>query len=273
MLSVLAACGFEHGSLTTGDAADSKMPDTPITPTWQIDGTSKKAVPTNAAQWTDLSTAYNLGLAAPQHLWQMQETSGSLGDSAGAVSLAPLNGPSYGNPIAGWTRVAVGTTDSQSTQGFYTSALGALNGTSYLLLIYAEVAATPSAQRSLCGIGANSDHRYVALTTTPTLEAAGVGVTTGNGVIPLGSDVHPVVLVVDSTHQKFVVYTDDEKLSAGWANTTGAAGGLLVVGDAVIGAAPARYLYAASWSGAAAEWDDAKVKATLKALGWTVTGF
>jgi hypothetical protein len=113
----------------------------------------------------------------------------------------------------------------------------------------------------------------VALTTTPTLKAAGAGVTPGNGVTSVPTDVHPIVLAVDATQQRFTVYTDREKLAAGWTATTGAAGGLLIIGDGVTGAASARYLYGAVWSGSAAEWDDAKVKNTLRALGWTVTGF
>jgi len=50
-------------------------------------------------------------------------------------------------------------------------------------------------------------------------------------------------------------------------------GNLLMIGNADIGAAPARYLYGALWTGPEADFADLDVKRLLIALGWTVSGY
>jgi hypothetical protein len=254
------------------------LPDAPvdaIVPTWAVDSTSGKGVPASTSDWDKLIAAYHLPVSAPDHLWLAQEPGGSLADAIGAISLQPLNAPTYANAVAGWTRSAVGTVDSNINQGFATGALGDLDGNSYALLIYVAVTATPAAERSLAGIGASTDHRNIAVTTMPVFKATGVGgVTPASGTVDPSTTVHPLLMVIDATRMTYVVFSDDEKIATvPWTAPTGT-GPLLMIGNAGNGgAAPARYLYAAQWSGTHAELADTSVKALLRGLGWTVTGF
>jgi hypothetical protein len=274
-LAVFSACNFTHGG-SPGDAPPDTIdapPDAPIVPTWSVDSKSGKGVPTDTNQWAKLVVAYGLPTAAPDHLWLMQESSGSLGDVVSGATLAVKNNPTYSNAVTGWSRNAVATPDVTNDEGFQSTTLGNLDGTSYALLLYVAIGAAPGVERSVCGIGAGNDHRYVAITPTPRYKATGLGsVVPTTGLANPSTTVHPVLLKVDETHQSYVVYTDIEKLPVTWV-ATGGLGPLLVIGSASVGSANTQYLYGALWSGAHAELDDAAVKKLLQGLGWTVTGF
>jgi hypothetical protein len=272
VLALVVACSFDHGLVHHDAAPPDIRPDMVITPTWAIDGMSNKGVPAAAFEWTEVMEAIGMTKPAPDHLWLMQESSGSLDDSIGTVQLMPQNGPSYQNAVTGWSRVAVGTFDLSADQGFITSATGNLNGTSYLLLVYVAVIGTPSAERAIMGLGANTDHRYVSVTPAPVFKGTGAGVTPTIGTVNPMASVHPVVLKINPAQFSYVVYTDQEKLTVNWTGT-GGLGNLLMIGNAVIGAAPARYLYGALWKGASANATDADVKGLLQGLGWTVSGY
>jgi hypothetical protein len=277
-LGLAAGCGFSP-SIVTADAppivVDIRMPDTPtLMITWAVDPLSGKGVPESAAKWTELITANHLlAPAAPQHLWEMQETSGSLNDSIGGATLSPYLGPGYDGAVSGWTRHAVTTSDTLANQGFGSSSIGDLDGTSYAMLMYVAIDTSPTSDRELAGIGANGDHRYVSLSPTQTFNAAGSGgLVTVNGTIPTTTAVHPVLMEIAVSHSTYVIYTDEEKLEPTWRSTSGA-GSLLNVGNATIGAAAAHYLYGAVWSGAGSEFTDGDAKKLLQSLGWTVTGY
>lgn len=275
VLALTSACSFDPGSLRLPDSGlepDVTLPIDVITPTWSIDATSGKGVPATGTEWTDVLGAYGIDAGSPTHLWPLQETGGPLADVLGTASLTPQNVPTYANPVPGWSRLAVGTIDTIGNQGFITSAAGNLNGTSHLVLVYAGVISPPMADKSLVGVGAGGDHRYIGVASGSTFRAAGAGVTPATGTVASGTAIHPLVLAVNFAESRFTVYTDAEKLAPAWIAPAGA-GGLFILGNAVIGAASARYLYAAMWTGAAAELDDSEVKALLTGLGWTVTGY
>jgi hypothetical protein len=273
-LGVLASgCGFTHGAGPIDSRADAlDAPPDMVVPTWNVDATSHKGVPSDLPEWMELVNAHQLSTSPPQHLWLMQEASGSLTDSIGSTSLAKLNNPTYRNADIGWTRVAVGTPETGANEGFVTYSLGNLDGTSYALLLYVAVLAAPASESELCALGANADYRYVAITPAPVFKAAGIGVTPALGTIDPKVDVHPLLVKLDETHQAYTVYSDEEKISVAWAGTAGL-GNELVVGNGGAGSALARYFYGALWSGPAAEMSDADAKKLLEALGWTVTGY
>jgi hypothetical protein len=269
-LALFGACSFDHSVAPRDSSPDPDVEPDMLAVTWAVDSMSKKAVPATAAEWSDFAQAFSV--TTPEHAWLMQETTGSLQDSIGTISLDPQNGPSHRNAVSGWSRLAIGTSDTDADQGFFTTATGNLNGGSYLLLLYVAVLAPPTEERSLAGIGAATDHRYVAVTTAPVFKATGSGVSPTTGMVNAMATVHPIVLKIDTGQLAYVVYTDQEKLSVPWRNTVGT-GGLLMIGNAITGAAPARYLYGALWEGAKAQLDDGKVKALLTGLGWTVSGY
>ena len=117
--------------------------------------------------------------------------------------------------------------------------------------------------RTILGIGAAYDHHYVAVTPPRVFVATGRNVTPTPGLVDPTTIVHPVVLRLTPSQTSYVVYTDQEKLTAPWAGT-GGQGALIMVGNAEIGAVRARYLYSALWSGPKAELTDAQVKALAK---------
>jgi hypothetical protein len=268
----MAGCGFEHGARPTDQPIDA-MVDGDLSVKWAVDPTSKKGVPASSYEWADLITTRQLTFGVPSHVWLMQETSGSLTDSIGSLSLNPINAPTYRNPVSGWSRVGVGTVDTTINQGFVSYATGNLDGSSYLILAYVAVTSLPSSERSLFGIGEASDHRYVGVSSTGFARANGLGSASPvTGTHALGTTIHPVVLLIDASAMRYVVYTDEEKLAPTWS-TTSSRGPLLVVGNGAPGAGSVRYLYAAEWTGGTAQVSDAQVKALLTSLGWTVTGY
>jgi hypothetical protein len=249
-------------------------PDVSIVPTWAVDAISGKGVPASTADWAKLISAYKLGVSAPDDLWLMQESNGNLSDSVGSVDLAPVHNASYSNYVTGWTRVAVGTPALNATEGFDTTAVGDTKGSSYALLVYVAVNTPPSSGTGeLAGIGQGADYRYVAVTSTGSYLATGLGgVTPTPGAVNPGASVHPILLVLDETHQSYVVYTDAEQLSVAWKAPVGA-GPLVAVGCEAYSAADARYLYGALWGGSRAELAAADVKKLFASLGWNVTGW
>jgi hypothetical protein len=273
-MALVGACSFDHSSVVVdAPVPDDERPDMPTTVTWAVDGKSKKGVPAAAFEWTELMNAIGLAKQPPDHLWLMQETTGILDDSVGTVLLGPQNNPTYANVVTGWSRAAVGTTAGTTEQGFITGSIGNLNGSSYLLLIYVSLAAAPPTERSLCGIGAGADHRYIAVTPTPVFKGTGNGMPGTVGMVNPMSEVHPVVLKINPAQMQYVVYTDQEKIPVTWTPTAGA-GNLLTIGNAGFGGtASARYLYGALWQGTDADFADLDVKRLLLGLGWTVTGY
>jgi hypothetical protein len=274
-MALVAACNLDHGVVPGDSGPPPDRPPDMSMPTWQIDATSKKAVPAAAFEWTQLFQANAITRPPPDHLWLMQDAAGPLEDSIGSIQLMPFAGPTYGNTVAGWTRHAIGTTDQVGTnQGWGSAGTGNLDAaSSYLLLVYVAVIATPSGERSIMGLGANSDHRFVSITTAPVFKGNGTGVTPAIGTQNPMAVVHPVVMKMAPAETSYVVYTDQEKITVPWAPTM-ATGPLIVIGNATtVGPAPARYLYGSLWIGSGATATDADVKKLLQALGWTVTGY
>jgi hypothetical protein len=189
-------------------------------------------------------------------------------DSIGVVSLSGPSG-SANNPVAGWSRTAFGTADG-TANGCSTVAIANLSTTSYALLAYVALTGTPAGARSVFGFGSAGDHRYVGVTTTPRYQAGIYLGATADGTGTPGSDVRPVLLLVDRTGSRLRVYTDQEVITLAWAAPV-AGSALLNFGDQIgVGSAPAYFLYAAGFSGAAAEMSDASVRSLLQTLGWTV---
>lgn len=277
LLGSAAACSFDAGVLPPDARIEIDAAPDALVPTWDVDGTSGIGVPRSSSEWTELVAAHSLMLASPAHTWLFQETSGTLADSIGTATLTPYNIPShiqsYGLSINGWSRYAVATPELAGDHGFATSALGNLDGTPYAVMLYIAIRAVPSSTRAILGLGSGGDHRYAAITPAGVIAASGNGGSpTSTGAVALGTNVLPVVMVIDPSASRYAIYTDQERIVATWTPTMGL-GNLFIVGNAVIGAASIAYLYGATWTGAGATLDDAAVKRLLQSLGWTVSGY
>ncbi len=237
------------------------------------DATSQIYVPSDATQWGVVLAAAGLSNLPPANLWLMQEAAGDFVDAIGAIDLT-VGGADLTrqNVVAGWSRFGAGSADGSQGQAAQ-NLVGGVNlaTTSYMLLLYVKMTATPAAQRPVMGLGAGADHRYAAITEDPLYMARDLsGVSFQAGVANPGTAVRPVILQVNRATSKHRVYTDQEIIETTWINPV-LGGSAIVIGDALgAGAPPARYLYVAGFSGAGAELSSTAIRAVYVALGWTV---
>ncbi len=260
------ALGFDINALPM--SSGTARADTPIAGV-DRDASALKYLPSSSGQWTTFMTAAGLATGNPSNLWMCTEPSATnLADSIGAVTLTANNSPTGQNTVSGWTKKAVGTTDGAAMS--YQAAAGVnLATTSGLLLGYVAATATPAAERPLIGIGAGTDHRYAAVTTTPRIKAAALGGGTATGTAAPGTTVHPIAVAVNRAATTYKVYTDQEIITVAWTNP-GAGGSLVGAGDTPgVGAAPMFLLYLTLFASTAAELSDAQVRTLLTTLGWS----
>lgn len=243
---------------------------------WSIDATSNKAAPASSSEWTTLiaSSGSLSAWSAPNSLFLCQEASGNLADSIGSITLTANATPLYQQTVSGWTRKAVGTTDATASQRFRSTqvALPDLGTTSMLVLAYVAVENNPVAVRGVIGLGNPSGiERRVATGATTSSLARAVAGSTVTSATEGGFGVRPLLVQIDRTGSAVAYYSDIEKLSP----TFGTPAGKLLDLGATVGVAPAanRYLYAAFWSGAAAERTSTEIRALLETLGWSVSGY
>lgn len=270
LLWLLVGCGFQLEA-PPGAPPPDVPPDVPIVPiTWTVDGTSAKACPSSASEWSALIAAKNLNIAVPSGLWLAQEGSGSLADSIGPVTLAPYGppNPTYQQAITGWTRRAVATVDG-SISGFANSiapALPELSATSMTVLAYFASPTTPASPRSFmyggfgstlnyANVGIDQNH-HLSLTVTPS---------SATGTVDHGTGVFPVVMKLDRTNLVQTLITDRETITAPY-QARSARG--ITLGGANPGSPDARWLYVAAWYGPSAEISNADLTALIRALGW-----
>lgn len=231
------------------------------------DATSNIYLPADSAQWTQLRTAAGLSMANPDSLWLCQEAAGNLADSIGALTLTAIGAPLYQQAAAGWTRKAVSVSADGAADRFAaTAGVGPSPATtSQLWLILGTMPATPAGTRFFLGLnltGGLSNHRLGHLLASgfPRSQVNGVNVDGSNSI---SNELQACAVKLNNTASEAKSYTLDEKLTNAFVavadGTKGFGNGSLI-----------KVVYAAMWSGAAAEVADADFKALLQAMGFTV---
>ena len=268
LLLVLVGCGFE---VAPGGPADARPdgPDAPVQVTWSVDPTSKKAVPTSTAEWNDLIRAHGLNIFAPSSVWQMQEMSGPLSDSIDIVALMPSGVPRYRQMVTGWSRLAIGTPDGTVTTFSNTNApsLPDVSTSSMAVLMYYSTALIPTTPRSVLFAGSSSPGAFGQVDVHPNERLSlTVSPNTATGNSAYGTEVTPVLLVLDKMRGTQTIYTDKEQITP--LNTARASSRGLLIGGANNFAPEGRWLYMAAWYGPRAEIGQAEATALLDALGW-----
>lgn len=210
----------------------------------------------------------NAGISSgnPKYGWGCQEASGNLVSFLDAATLTAFGGITYEVSITGWSRKAVGL---GSTAAFFSSSIGNTATTSYLLLAYISLSGAPSAQDACLSVGNGAgaaDRRQAAVTTGPVYRAQGTGVTAVNGTSNPGTDVRPVVLLVNRATSEHSVLTDQDKMTPTWVAPTSGTSSYVSLGD---GIDTARFLYAVLFEGAPAELSRAQIKTLMQTLGWS----
>lgn len=231
------------------------------------DATSNVYLPATLGEWATARSAASLAAGAVTSIWKMQDASGGAADVTGTNNLTEFGTVSYRAAVTGWTAKALAIADGVAGAEFASTdaSLPNIAATSVLLLAYVALPTAPGGTRTLIGLGSSSYEIRVSTTPAFTIFAGG---NSAAGASNLGASVRPHVLRHNLTAGTAMYCTDQEKV----APTFDAAvtGKRVDFGGFNAAAANVQYVYAAMFTGAAAELSDAQVKALLQALGWSV---
>lgn len=226
------------------------------------DATSGILCPATAAEAaTALSVAGSSG--SPLSIWTCQDASGNLADAVSSLTLTRTGtAPLYQQTIAGWSRKGITGADAATTVFASTNAaLPDPATTSYLILMYATVAAAPAANRSMVFYG-TALQTFGAINVTPALRIQGL--TSSNGTQNLTGGVRPFVLQYDRAANRSAWMSNAEQLIVGRRASTGKGLNLQLLW-------PGSILYKMMITGSAAEISDGRIKSILQTFGWSVS--
>lgn len=231
------------------------------------DSTSLKYVPSTLAQWNTTLSVAGIASGAPSTLWLCQEAFGNLADSIGSVTGTAASAPSYNTAVSGWTRLAVSWALNSTSK--FSGTVGVDFSTSSGLILCYQYATTPGATKAFAGIGTNQAAEI--LSTTFLRGISGANTADGSSTIGDGA-VRPFAFQYNKTASTMTIYTLADKPSPTF--TASASSSLVSIGSSMAVQSPAGgCLYAAIFTGVAAEMSQANVKSLLQTLGWTVTGY
>lgn len=232
-----------------------------------LDAAGNRYFPANATEWTITMAAAGIASGGPSLLWNCQDASGNAADSIGAFpGTAAGTGLSYQQAVAGYTRLALQTTDGST--GTFSNAAGGLPSLatqSQLSLAVIKVITVTTANRNVMRM-ANVTTIEAQVTTTPRPRIIAGAASNIGGSDPTGV-VRPYVLKHDKTNSAQTLYTDQEKISPAF---TALSGQNVRIGAGAGNTATAQFLYYASFFLGAAELSDAQVKKLLQVLNWPV---
>lgn len=225
--------------------------------------------PATSGEWAIILTVAGIATGGPSAIYNFQDASGNPADATGTFPLtASGTGLTYAQAVAGYTRLAVGTT-SGGTGAFQTVSVSLPDLSTDSQLTLAVVNPTViGTLRDVHGGGAAATRVNSQLVAT-TGQARGMSAGNNtNGVINSGNATRPWVLAHNRTALSTILYTDAEKITPTFGGTT--AGKSITFGALVNGCGTCRYLYSATFMAAAAVIPEAKIRTLLQTLGWTV---
>lgn len=233
------------------------------------DAASGKYFPASAAEWTIAMAAAGITSGNPSAGHGFQDAAGNPTDFLGAFPLTASGlGLTYRQAVAGYTRLAMGTTSG--TSGLLQSldaSLPDLASADMLSLVVAKVTTTAT-RRDIFGMGAAATKMMVDTeATTGQARAISVG-NVATGAADAGGAVRPWVIQSYRTASTALVATDAEKLLPTFAATS--SGKSISIGNFVFGGCTALYLYAVHFFNAAARLTAAQIKTLLQTLNWVV---
>jgi hypothetical protein len=274
-LLIFAGCGFEVAGVFDAriDGTEIDVPDgaadLDASITWSVDEASGKAVPASAAEWRDLIVTHGLAIAPPDGLWSMQDASGAVRDSIGAVDLMASGSVKYLEPVAGWTRRAIRSDDGSGAVLSNTVAptLPNVGMTSLTILIVYQTAGAPPSSRSVLFGGAGVPATLGQLNVDPASHLVfTAGGATATGTVSYGTDVVAAVMRLDHDAREHHLVTNREVIAPVYTALGQSRG--LFLGAASLAAPSGRWLYMAAWYGANGSISDAELQRMLVALGW-----
>lgn len=234
-----------------------------------INGDAGPAVPTdgpNNFRFPETLADFDaLGEAQPTSLYLCQDASGSLADVAGTYNLSTAGtGHLYQQAVAGYTRLAVGAADAASAVWRSVTVPDPAT-TSFLLAAYILVSNDPAAERITACIGSTTRTNVGAVTSAGAKMRTRSGANVATGTAAINGVVHLVLLQSDVTNSVVRTANNSELLTPTYAAPAGVQ---VALGQVSASTPDVRYLWAAMWTGAAAE----KSLAGMRSLHAALTG-
>lgn len=238
-------------------------------PTWTIDATSNKGMPATTTEWNSLISSNSLTIPAPSHLWIFNAASGNITDVIGGKTLTAGGSPGYHQNVTGWASFFVGPSGAASNQTFLNAAMQNVNAHSSWVLGYCLFNQTAqNMQRMFHGGSDNNSFESAAGTKKMRLRT---GANAGNSTLDHDSVVRPINMGVDLTNSLNVIWSDIERKQITFATPASGTNFEVQTGISLDTAAIHQVCMAVQWEDFCPT--DAQVKATLQALGWTVSGY
>lgn len=245
-----------------GSDADGPDPRTAF-----LDAASNKACPLTQANWTALFSYAGVSARTVAHSWGFQDASGAVTATVGA-NLTVTNAPTYQASVTGWTRKALRFAATTNQRAAFVAGTGpnpASGSVAWFGLI--DPTATPATTGILMFATDGSPILNTRINNTPRIGVNCNGVIATGSSDPVTGGVRPVLLVYNKTAATVKVYTDQEIV-------TGTYNAGVVDGNKGYGAVgtpcAADVLLGAAFAGANAEFSDADVRATFRAMNFSV---
>jgi hypothetical protein len=234
-----------------------------------LDAASGKYFPATDAEWTITMAAAGISSGNPSALHLLQDASGNPVDVYGLFPLAASGtGLTYRQAVAGYTRLAMGTTSG--TSGLLQSLDASLPdlGSADMLSLFVAKATTTAARRDILGLGAAATPMMVDTEATTGLARAVCVGNVATGAADAGGVVRPWAVQSFRSSSVALVASDAEKLLPTFAATV--AGKSLSIGNYKFGGSTSLYLYLVTFFNAAARLTAAQIKAIWQVCGWTI---
>lgn len=226
-----------------------------------VDALSGKGVPVTPANFAAV------GLSTPTCVWPCQDLAAPAVDTIGGVGLAAGGVVSFAEPVAGWTRKGIKLMSTTPTLSFASGVGPNPAATSMLWLCYAVPAGSFYASITACGALDGTSPAAVGLNSSGGVRVTGAGGAAGNDYYDIRAlGAVPFVLMTDITSNRTVGATPFAIVA-----TSTYPGDPIADSTKGFGPSALTYIvYAAIWTGAAAERTNAQIRTMLTSLGWTV---
>ena len=226
------------------------------------DATSGWFVPQSTTEWNNLLAG--TGIAAPSHLWKLQEGSGNPADSIGATTLTnehPAN-ITYQTSVTGWSRKSIAFANNTTAllDNTTDTSLPDVSTTSIVVLALIAVTGTPATALDVMQAGGTNDGPRAAVA-NPMLPRANVANHAATGTSNVGSTVRPWLLRYNKTASSFKLEDDLETVTDTFGTPTSSK--RLAFGAAHLSSVGMNLLYATAWQGTNAELTDPQAQAMI----------
>jgi hypothetical protein len=237
--------------------------------TWTVDASSGKACPATNQEWVDFIAYHGLSIAAPDHIFLMQESSSSI-VSVGSTKTLTVGGTaaniSYQQSETGWDRKFI--TFANNGSGYFENANywpASLAGSSAAILAFGRLLTAPSADRDFLLAMGDAEFARLKFDSSSRMRLI-ANSNNGSATSDARGSVRPYMWRLNVTGSENRAASDQDSFTVTFDAPTG--DGMYLGGSAGSGAHMSCG-YWCTWSGANAEISSANIKALQTALGWT----